>query len=205
MPIKQEHDPNEYHKWFNPDGTQVEDLKSDGACATKDVPPLSGIPNPRHPVDVPPTVMFSIVTVRLEAFKVRNDGRIHPWCIPGETHVYLDLPGASEPVTFTEKNTGQTFPVPWDGITRTPWIAEATIMWSIGAEKKIGGKPSFTIDVSSRYAPQLDKETDDDVITYKCTVYMNAMKSPIVYDASLDVNKRGFIQCKATLQVIPML
>lgn len=198
-------DPNAYHKWFNPEGKQVEDAKADGACATKDVAPLPDIPDPRPAEGVPPNAVYAIVSVRLAAFKLRSDGKLHPWCIPAETHVYLDLPGASEPTTFREIGSGATFPVPWDGITRTPWVADATIMWTPETEKKIGGRPTFTINVSSKYIPELDVETDDDPIAYKCWVTMNRMQSAFAGDQTLDTRTKDFIQCRVTTQAIPNL
>ena len=142
-------EPGPKHRWFNPNGQEVEDTLP-GSCAAKEFPPPADTPPPAPPEGAIPAGWHrAVYTLQVDAVKVDYVG--DPvfdleYCIPVSVHVYVTAAGVPGEVVELGTTGVDVHPMPWDGLRNTPWRSVITVAWDPKSTA-----PVMNFDLSARY------------------------------------------------------
>lgn len=142
-------DPGPKHRWFNPNGQEVEAPIPD-ACTDGEFPPPVDTPPPAPPDGAIPAGWHrAVYTLQVDAVKV--DHRAEPpfdleYCIPVSVHVYATAAGVPGEVVEMDASGVHVHQMPWDGLRNTPWRSVVTVGWDPQTTA-----PVMNFDLSARF------------------------------------------------------
>lgn len=142
-----------YHKWFNPEGQQVQDVIPDPTCKGEIPPPIEPPPPPRSN-KIPQGWNIATYTLAVDSMKIVNPFAVEDplnvqyqeYCIPVSLFVYITGSGiAPELQEFTD-NGIVTHPLPFNGLRYTPWRATLVVAWDPNSPS-----PVMNMEHSAKY------------------------------------------------------